>query len=296
MKLPIGMLIYWAHRFSDEHAVISGIWYYKEFYVPTTKEEKIQSLTDLKKGRCAILNISGTFEQIMDILMRCERFHDIDDMYLLINQLEELREGILDSKDEAVIFDDIKNIQGTSLAVDCSVDIIEDMEYIMSKINSKKPIVKVNISKDWSFAYDLVESMSNPKINSIQIDALLNFETGERFKMSEQVKKVTLYHYERPDLKVTMEVYFNDKNELYFNGYDIGAYVEEHFGDIDYEYSYTIVPEEVKKFYPLLNLEDGDRSGLLLAIQERFSDNMAYSMFGDFMKANGIQFKKFYWM
>jgi hypothetical protein len=107
--------------------------------------------------------------------------------------------------------------------------------------------------------------------------------------------KVTLFYLERPDIKISMEIYFNDKDQLFFDGYDIGKSVEEVWGDSDYEYTYTIEPEEVNKFYQIFNLKTGDKSGLLQSLKERFSVNEAYSLFGDFMEANNIKYESFIW-
>ncbi|MBK7850737.1 MAG: hypothetical protein IPJ66_06190 [Bacteroidetes bacterium] len=81
------------------------------------------------------------------------------------------------------------------------------------------------------------------------------------------MEKVVLFYLERPDIKISMEIYFNEKDQLCFDGYDIGKSVEGTMGDSDYEYTYTIEPEEVNKFYPLFNLTPGDRQGLLQEIK-----------------------------
>ena len=109
------------------------------------------------------------------------------------------------------------------------------------------------------------------------------------------MEKITLFHLERPDIKISMEIYFNLDNQLYFDGYDIGELVQQAWGDSDYEYTYTINPNEVNKFYPLFNLRTGDKSGLLQSLKDRFSVNEAYSLFGDFMKANDIKYQSFTW-
>jgi len=92
-----------------------------------------------------------------------------------------------------------------------------------------------------------------------------------------------------------MDIYFNEKDQLYFDGYDIGKSVEEAWGDADYEYTYTIEPTEVNKFYELFNLIKDDKSGLLQALKDRFSSNRAFTLFGDFMKAHDIKFSTFTW-
>ena len=107
------------------------------------------------------------------------------------------------------------------------------------------------------------------------------------------MEKVILFYLERPDIKISMKIYFNDKGRLYFDGYDCGKRVDDIWGDSDYEYTYTIEPDEVQKFYQLFELQDGDKSALLQEIKMRFSENKAYSLFGEFMKANNIVFSRF---
>jgi len=107
--------------------------------------------------------------------------------------------------------------------------------------------------------------------------------------------RITLYREERPDIKINMEMYFNKKGQLIFDGYDIGKSVEDWWGDSDYEYSYTIEAAEVKKLYPLLGIAGSDKRSLLREIKKRFGGNNAYSKFGDFMEENNIDFKGFTW-
>ncbi|MCK9411460.1 MAG: hypothetical protein M0Q53_04105 [Prolixibacteraceae bacterium] len=109
------------------------------------------------------------------------------------------------------------------------------------------------------------------------------------------MEKVTLFYLENSNIKISMQIYFNEKNQLYFDGYDTGKFVEETWGDSDYESIYSIEPEEVNKFYPIFNLSDGDRSGLLQAIKKEFSVNKAYSLFGEFMQAHNIKYSRFTW-
>ena len=109
------------------------------------------------------------------------------------------------------------------------------------------------------------------------------------------MEKVTLFYLERPDITISIQIYFNENDQLYFDGYDIGKTVEEAWGDSDYEYTYTIEPEEVNKFYELFGLRVGDKSGLLQAIKNRFGVNEAYSLFGDFMQEHNIKHDSFTW-
>ncbi|MCB1156880.1 MAG: hypothetical protein H7A25_15625 [Leptospiraceae bacterium] len=107
------------------------------------------------------------------------------------------------------------------------------------------------------------------------------------------MEKITLYSFHGSGIKITMELYFNEQEQLIFEGYDVGPMVEEAWGDLDYEYFYTIEPEEVKKFYPLFHLHIGDKTALLQSLKNRFSINEAYSQFGKFMNENEIVYEKF---
>ena len=92
-----------------------------------------------------------------------------------------------------------------------------------------------------------------------------------------------------------MELYFNDKDQLYFDGYDIGKTVEEIWGDSDFEYTHTIEPEEVNKIYKIFNLKTGDKKGLLQILEKKFSNNNAYFAFREFMQLHNIKFNSFTW-
>jgi len=107
--------------------------------------------------------------------------------------------------------------------------------------------------------------------------------------------KIVLFKEERPDIKISMEMYFNETGQLMFDGYDIGKTVSEYWGDSDYEYQYTIEPDCVEKLFLLFELPKTDRSLLLSEIKKRFGGNEAYSRFGDFMRENNIDFQSFTW-
>lgn len=109
------------------------------------------------------------------------------------------------------------------------------------------------------------------------------------------MEKITLYEFENPNIKISMKVYFNDKNELIFDGYDIGKRVNELMGDSDYEYQYTIQFDEAKKIANLFNIDIKEKTVLLKEIKNRFNENDAYSKFGTFMKENNIEFESFTW-
>lgn len=107
--------------------------------------------------------------------------------------------------------------------------------------------------------------------------------------------KVTLFHFETSDIKVTIEAYFRN-DWLMVEGYDIGKRVEEIWGDSDYEYSLGVNPGELKKLYPLFGICYGDKDGLLTAIAEQYNTNSCYSQFMDLLTQNGIKAETFSWM
>lgn len=104
-----------------------------------------------------------------------------------------------------------------------------------------------------------------------------------------------MFYEERPEIKISMELYFNEKDQLYFDGYDIGELVRKAWGDADYEYTYTIEPGDVNKFYQVFNLQAGDKRGLLQCLKKRFGVNAAYTLFGKFMDDNNINYSAFKW-
>ena len=109
------------------------------------------------------------------------------------------------------------------------------------------------------------------------------------------MERIILFKLERPDIKISMEMYFNEKGQLIFDGYDIGKTVEDAWGDSDYEYGYTIEAVEVDKLYSLLGIEDSNRHSLLSELKKRFEGNKAYSELGDFMTENNIDYSGSTW-
>ena len=109
------------------------------------------------------------------------------------------------------------------------------------------------------------------------------------------MESIVLFKLERPDIKISMELYFNEKGQLIFDGYDIGKTVEDAWGDSDYEYGYTIEAVEAEKLCSLFGIENSNRHSLLLEIKKRFEGNEAYSKFGAFMEENNIDYTGSTW-
>lgn len=91
------------------------------------------------------------------------------------------------------------------------------------------------------------------------------------------MEKIILYREERSDIKIYMDMYFNNEGQLIFEGQDIGKSVE------------------VEKLYTLFGINNFDKHSLLIEIKKRFEGNMAYSKFGEFMENNNIKFTVSTW-
>jgi len=106
---------------------------------------------------------------------------------------------------------------------------------------------------------------------------------------------VLLFSLHTAEIKVTIEAYFDTNGNLVIDGYDIGKTVNEYWGDSDYEYTTTILPDEVKKLYPLFDLPDGSKQLLLLALQARFHTNTCYSELQNFLDKHNVRYTGFSW-
>ena len=158
MELPLGMLVYSAHRQSDESALIMGMWYYKEMYVPTTIIEKKHSVDDLKSRRCLFIVVTGTFSQICDLLMQTDKFKKGGDYELKL--FSGLTDQLIAPSLKPIVFDDVYNIHGKALALDTICPVEESQEDILEQINSPKKMIYVTISKEWSWLSDINKALS----------------------------------------------------------------------------------------------------------------------------------------
>ncbi|HMX00898.1 MAG TPA: hypothetical protein PKL56_16130 [Cyclobacteriaceae bacterium] len=158
MEFPLGMLIYRASCESEESARITGMWYYKEMYAPTTIDEKKLSIVDFKNKRCLFIDVVGTFSQICDLLMQTDRFQKASEHDMA--QFKKLTEQLASSANKPIVFDDVNNIQGSALALDTVCFVEETQEDVMEQIKSPKKMVFVTISKDWSLSGDIYRALS----------------------------------------------------------------------------------------------------------------------------------------
>ena len=105
-----------------------------------------------------------------------------------------------------------------------------------------------------------------------------------------------LFEFKNSTISISMELFFDGKDQLVFEGYDIGSTVNDYWGDSDYEYGFTIEPQEVRKLYQLLAVHADDKGALLQEIKDRFGGNHAYSKLTTFLEENHIDFHGSSWV
>ncbi|MEO8473974.1 MAG: hypothetical protein ABI477_17360 [Chryseolinea sp.] len=109
------------------------------------------------------------------------------------------------------------------------------------------------------------------------------------------MNRITLFERKDDNIEITIEAYFDERDNLVIDGYDIGKTTKEFWGDADYEYSSTIAPQNVLKLYSILQLAAGERKVLLLALQSRFNTNSCYSEIQKFLDLQGVPYEAFSW-
>lgn len=106
---------------------------------------------------------------------------------------------------------------------------------------------------------------------------------------------VILYYLEVSGCKATIQAYFNGESDLVIDGYDIGKFVEEMFGDSDYEYQMTIRSLHVTKLYKLFNIPLDSKQELLYALAKRHNTGTCFSEIKDYLDDNNIKYEYFSW-
>ena len=109
------------------------------------------------------------------------------------------------------------------------------------------------------------------------------------------INRVLLFSLHTDRIKVTIEAYFDEADNLVVEGYDIGAAVAEYWGDSDYEYSITIAGQEVAHLYTLLELPVGDKQALLAYLKVHYHTNTCFSELRNFLSRHHIPHQGFSW-
>lgn len=107
------------------------------------------------------------------------------------------------------------------------------------------------------------------------------------------METVTLYKEERPDIKISIIAYFNDKDDLEISGYDVhynnGVVVE----DSEYEYQAIVKKEDIALLKKVMNMPTNE--AILKALSTRFNDNYCFSKLLKFFNQHKIPYTDFYW-
>ena len=74
---------------------------------------------------------------------------------------------------------------------------------------------------------------------------------------------------------------------LHISGQDLGPFVEEFWGDLDYEYYYDLTPEDTMRLLTVIDgLDDPEK-----AVSDNFSGESGCSRFREVCKANDIPYR-----
>jgi hypothetical protein len=68
-------------------------------------------------------------------------------------------------------------------------------------------------------------------------------------------------------------------------------FVQQWWGDSDYEYAMTFPPDSVDKLRAVMHLPKGAKEELLEAIEAAFSGKESYNQLGEFFQKNDIQYE-----
>ena len=107
--------------------------------------------------------------------------------------------------------------------------------------------------------------------------------------------RIRLYEYQSEEIKITIELFFDEHQNLIIDGYDRGSRVKEYWGDSDYEYSATVKSTDVHKIFTMLNIFQGDQLALLAKLEGMFHSNTCYSEFRNWLTEQEIAFESFSW-
>jgi len=59
------------------------------------------------------------------------------------------------------------------------------------------------------------------------------------------MERVTLFYEDQSEVKISREVFINEKGQLHFDGHDVGESVG--WGSSEYEYKYSVESRELEK-------------------------------------------------
>lgn len=156
-RVPIGMLIASIKNVGNEALEIFGFWYYKEVGLPIKKDERKIFLSDLMSERCCQVRITGSNNQIEEIIsFAYSAFNqDVKNEEAIQKEIVSIFNFLKSTPDAAYIFDDLMEPKGTSLPANIIVMVNEDYSSLKKKIQAKPDVVNLKLDKDWSLMKDL---------------------------------------------------------------------------------------------------------------------------------------------
>jgi hypothetical protein len=152
--VPIGMLAMYARFERDTLSELFGFWYFQEAALPSTKTERQAFFHDMMIGRCCQLSLKGSLDQIWEIIELSGQGKYQMPTY------SELEDALKQHSPICVTFDDLAEAEGTSLELKMLARVTESLESVVSKINSRRDVVELDIEPGWNLAKTMRECLS----------------------------------------------------------------------------------------------------------------------------------------
>lgn len=103
------------------------------------------------------------------------------------------------------------------------------------------------------------------------------------------MSSIELCNYKSEKVDVYVSAYIND-GELTLSGQDLGSSVNEFWGDIDYEYYYTLSVKNTEKIHESLKKDSGEEMELLELVKIYFSGVDGCKNFREYCEKNHIKY------
>jgi hypothetical protein len=104
--------------------------------------------------------------------------------------------------------------------------------------------------------------------------------------------RINLFSFKATNIFINVDAFFAE-DSLVIEGQDIGKTVEDVWGEVDYEYSITVGPKEVKRLRSLFNIKDTAKDEFLRELARRFNGNYCWSEFRNYLDLHKIKYKSF---
>jgi hypothetical protein len=103
---------------------------------------------------------------------------------------------------------------------------------------------------------------------------------------------IILCCHKESELEIHVRAYVID-GQLKIEGQDLGSIVEENYGDLDYEYFYSLSKTDTKKLHELLKNDSNSNKGLLELMSVYFSGVYGCAKFRDYCEKNSLKYEFF---